>query len=163
MAGLAWYNSYSPKERLGKLAFMNRMIARGELAPAERPCAICQDPDVAVEPHGEDYVAPQVWGAPAQYCLCRLCRRDRLHKRCSKPTIWQAHLMHIRRGCYARDLKENPTVKAEVELARRALHRGETLTLAFLRPYPLEAGSEWFASVRMDAQALEDVKAWARP
>ena len=157
----SWYNGYRPKERLSKLREMNRRLASGELTQAAGPCALCGDPDVPVEYHDEDYGEPYLWSPPAQYCLCRHCHRHKLHTRFKAPSAWNTYLAHIRRGGYACDLKDRE-IKTEVEKYRVALERGETPPLKYLRPYPHEIGKEWFATLRMDIESLEDPSARKR-
>jgi hypothetical protein len=155
MAGGSWYNGYNPKERLGKMRVMNRLLASGKLPPATGPCALCGDPDVPVEYHDEDYGEPYLWGQPSQFCLCRHCHRHKLHTRFNRPSVWYAYLAHIRRGGHASHLKD-PEIKAEFDRYRVALERGETLVLRPLQPYAHTIGDEWFAALRMDIMSLED-------
>ena len=100
MAG-NWYNGYSPQEREIKFRVLKRLIDRGELPSASGPCMLCGDPDVPVEYHSEDYGEPFLWEPPAMRSLCRHCHRDKLHKRFSRHSAWEAYLMHVRRGGYA--------------------------------------------------------------
>ncbi|MHB8847263.1 MAG: hypothetical protein ACYC43_02345 [Burkholderiales bacterium] len=162
MAVGSWYNGYSPKEREDKLKKMNRLIAKGELPPAAGPCALCSDPEVPVEYHDEDYGEPFIWNPPALYCLCRNCHRDKLHKRFWRPSAWLAYLAHIRRGGYARDLKDRG-IKKEIDACRIAIERSEPFTLRELRPYQRSVGEEWFANLRMDPESLSDPTARLRP
>lgn len=162
MAEDSWYNGYSSKERDVKFKALKRHVARGELSPAAGPCALCGDPDVPVEYHDEDYGEPFIWGAPALLALCRHCHRDKLHKRFWRHSAWQAYLAHVRRGGFARDLKEL-TVKKELAVCRAAIERGESFSLQVLRPYRNVIGEEWFASLRMDPESLSDPKARPRP
>ncbi len=157
-----WYNGYSWNERNVKLKELMSKIKRGELGPANGPCALCGDPDVPVEYHDEDYSKPYLWGSPALLALCRNCHRDKLHKRFSRPMAWKAFIAHIRRGGYARDLKD-PVVKKEVTAYKAAIERGETSSLRQLRPYLRVVGEEWFANLRMDIESLADPVARPRP
>lgn len=118
-----WYNGYDWNERNAKLQELKRRIARGELQAASGPCQLCNDPDVAVEYHDEDYSKPYLWAPPALFALCRNCHRDKLHKRFSRPHAWNAFLAHVRRGGYARDLKA-PSIKREVSAVEAALVAG---------------------------------------
>lgn len=158
----SWYNGYSAKERDIKFKVLKRMIAKGELPPASGPCMLCGDPDVAVEYHDEDYGEPFIWKPPALLCLCRHCHRDKLHKRFRRHSAWYAYIAHIRRGGYARDLKDKK-IQKELEACRAAIERGESFTLSTLRPYTREVGKEWFANLRMDAESLSDPSARPRP
>jgi hypothetical protein len=161
MAG-AWYNGYSPKEREAKFKVLKRKIAVGEIAPASGPCALCGDPEVQVEYHSEDYSEPYLWEPPAVLTLCEECHRRKLHQRFRRPAVWQVFLAHVRRGGYARELGD-PRIKKELRKARVALERGERVALDQLRPYDRISGSEWFATLRMDAESLTDPKARPRP
>lgn len=162
MAEGSWYNGYKPSERDFKFKVMKARIAKSELSPATGPCMLCGDPDVAVEYHDEDYGEPFIWGPPAMLSLCRHCHRDKLHKRFWRHSAWQAYVAHIRRGGYARDLKD-PTVKKELVACRTAIERGETPKLRALRPYSGTAGKKWFANLRMDPASLSDRSARPRP
>lgn len=156
-----WYNGYSPKERDVKWKALKQSIARGEVQPASGPCALCGDPDVPVEYHSEDYATEFRWTPPAMYALCFHCHRIKLHKRFGQPSSWRAFLAHVRRGGYARDLKD-PTIKKEVQACAAALERGEAPALRPLRPYAKTAGEEWFSNLRMDPQSLADPSARPR-
>tara|TARA_R110002073_G_scaffold147222_4_gene299968 strand:- start:199 stop:687 length:489 start_codon:yes stop_codon:yes gene_type:complete len=162
MAEGSWYNGYSPKERDKKYKILMRLIAKGELPTASGPCALCGDPDVPVEYHDEDYGEPFIWEAPALLCLCRNCHRDKLHKRFGRQTAWWAYIAHIRRGGYARDIKD-PVIKKEMKDYRVAIDRGEQTTLRELRPYSHTIGQEWFSNLRMDPESLSDPSARPRP
>ena len=158
----SWYNGYSPKERDKKFKVLKQLIAKGDLPPATGPCALCCDPEVLVEYHDEDYGKPFIWEAPALLCLCRNCHRDKLHKRFWRHTAWQAYIAHIRRGGYARDLKD-PMIKKEVKAYQVAIERGEPFMLRQLRPYPHTVGEEWFSNLLMDPGSLTDPLARPRP
>lgn len=162
MAEGSWYNGYSAKERYIKFKVMKSLVAKGELPPASGPCMLCCDPDVVVEYHDEDYGEPFIWEPPALFCLCRHCHRDKLHKRFWRHSAWHAYIAHIRRGGYARDLK-NPKIKKELEAYRTAIERGVQFNLAVLRPYLRVAGEEWFANLRIDPESLSDPTARPRP
>jgi hypothetical protein len=154
-----WYNGYDWNERNAKLREMNRRIANGEQPRAVGPCDLCGDPQVPVEYHDEDYSLPYLWGPPALFALCRNCHRDKLHKRFARPTAWKAFLAHVRRGGYARDLKD-PAIQKEVAACQAALERGVPAPdLRPLRPYKLPSGSEWFAALSLDAATLS-AKDW---
>ncbi len=157
-----WYNGYDWPERQAKLKQLKGRIARGEQLPASGPCELCGDPDVPVEYHDEDYSQPYLWGSPALFALCRNCHRDKLHKRFLRPSSWQAFLAHVRRGGYARDLK-NPAIRTEVVLHQSALERGEQVGLRQLRPYSRTPGEEWFAALSLDPSTVSPVGARPRP
>lgn len=158
-----WYNGYPWPERLAKLKEWTRLCADGKLGPAIGPCALCGDPDVPVEGHSEDYSKPYLWGPPAEFALCGNCHKDKLHKRFSRPLAsWKAFVAHVRRGGYARELKD-PVVKKEVAAFKAAIQRGETFSLRQLRPYAGVVGEEWFANLRMDIESLSDPTARPRP
>lgn len=162
MAVGSWYNGYNPKEREDKFKELKRLIVKGELPPATGPCELCGDPEVPVEYHDEDYGEPFIWNPPALYCLCRNCHRDKLHKRFWRYSAWLAYLAHIRRGGYARDLKDRG-IKKEIDACRVAIERSEPFTLRELRPYKRSVGEEWFANLRMDPESLSDPAARLRP
>lgn len=157
-----WYNGYAWAERNAKLNELKRRIARGEQPPATGPCALCNDPEVPVEYHDEDYSLPYLWGPPALFALCRNCHRDKLHKRFARPFAWQAFLAHVRRGGYARDLKD-PQCRREVLEHQLALEHGDPLALEPLRPYRAVAGEEWFARLSLDPTTLSSKRARPRP
>lgn len=138
------------------------MLARGDIAPANGPCQLCGDPDVPVEYHDEDYSKPYLWAPPAMYALCRHCHRDKLHKRFSRPTAWTAFIAHVRRGGYARDMKD-AEIKRELAAYQAAHERGESLALRPLRPHAQVADEEWFAKLRMAPESLIDPSARPRP
>lgn len=145
-----WYNGYGWGERNAKLRELKRLVARKELSMAAGPCQLCGDPHVPVEYHDEDYSQPYLWRPPALFALCRNCHRDKLHKRFLRPSAWRAFLAHVRRGGYARELKES-SVKREVFAVQLALERGvEPPALPLLRPYQGVVGAEWFAMLSLD-------------
>jgi hypothetical protein len=88
MAGIGWYNGWSPQERTATLPVHKAALKDGRLA---RPthCSICQcagsndwRSDDAVWLHNEDY------GNPFDvYHLCRRCHRT-LHERFDQPEPW---------------------------------------------------------------------------
>ena len=157
-----WYNGYDWDEREAKFRVLKKMVAKGDLAPATGPCDLCGDPEVPVEYHDEDYSLPYIWEPPALYKLCRNCHRNKLHKRFSNPAMWQAYLAHIRRGGYARDLKDR-VIKKEYDVARAAAAEGQPFSLIPLRPYMRVAGQEWFASITLDPASLVSPSGRPRP
>ena len=158
-----WYNGFCWKERDTKFKVMKRKIALGEIPPASASgcCALCGDPEAQLEYHDEDYGEPYLWTEPAVFALCRNCHRDKLHKRFTRPTAWQALIAHVRRGGYARDLKDS-AIKAEVEACRLAIENQTPFSLRQLRPYLRAVGDEWFAKLRMDPASLMDRNARPR-
>jgi len=162
MGELGSYNGFSGAERNAKLKSMQRRIASGEMSPASGCCALCGDPEGPLEYHDEDYGRPYLWTEPAIFILCRHCHREKLHKRFNRPTVWQTFLAHVRRGGYARDLK-NAETKREFDRYRAALDQQETPdALVSLRPYARAQGEEWFAKLRMDPESLTDPAARPR-
>lgn len=151
-----WYNGFSPKERNDKLKVMKGLIRRKELAPAAGPCALCGDPEVPVEYHGEDYGKPYLWMPPALLALCRHCHRDKLHKRFTRHSAWQVFVAHVQRGGYARDLKD-PVIKKELDQCKSLAEKGQPFSLRALRPYDRIVGSEWFANISIDPESLNDI------
>jgi len=118
---------------------------------------LCCDPDVAVEYHDEDYAKPYIWTKPALLCLCRHCHRYKLHKRFKNVNSWNIFLAHIRRGGYARDLKDT-----EIKKELKEFKKGTIKNLKLLRKYNQNVGSEWFANLRMDIESLQDPSARPR-
>lgn len=157
-----WYNGYSAQERDYKLKVSKRLIRKGELPPAAGPCMLCNDPDVSVEYHDEDYSEPFIWEPPALLCLCRSCHRNKLHKRFSNPSAWLAFTAHIRRGGYASDLKIT-AIKKEVAACQTAIEAKEPYTLKTIRPYGKVSGTEWFANLTLDPNSLSDPSSRPRP
>ncbi len=158
----SWYHGYSPKERTYKFKILKQLTAKGDLPVASGPCALCGDPDVPVEYHDEDYGEPFIWHEPAVFALCRHCHRDKLHKRFWRHAAWNAFIAHVRRGGYARELKE-PCIKKEIAAYRAAIDPGEVFALRELRPYKRIVAKEWFANLRMDPESLSDPTARPRP
>lgn len=156
-----WYNGYSPEERAKKFELIKVMIKEGKLPEANGPCMICNDTESPVEYHDEDYGEPYIWGPPAMYTLCKTCHRFKLHGRFRYPSTWKAYVAHVRRGGYARDLKD-PKINAQVKGAAIAIRNDKPFELSGLRPYPKEAGKEWFANLRMDEASKTDPAARPR-
>lgn len=154
-----FYNGYSWAERMRKYEEMGRRLVRGDLSPPSGPCRLCGDPGddrgaVHFEYHDEDYGTEYTWSEPAAYVLCRHCHLQRVHMRFTQPIAWQAFLAHVRRGGYARDL-QSAEIRVELEVYRRALHRGETPSaLKPLRPYLPDPGKEWFAKLSLDRKDM---------
>ena len=157
----SWYNGYSPKERDDKFKAMKKLLAKGLLLAPSGSCHLCGDTEVPLEYHDEDYGEPFIWEPPALLSLCRHCHRDKLHKRFKRHSAWHIYIAHIRRGGYARDLKEL-SVKKELHAYQAALEKGEPFEPKSLRPYKHEIGKEWFTSLRMDIESLDDPKARPR-
>jgi hypothetical protein len=157
----SWYNGYSPKERDEKYKALKFLIHKGDLFSAKGPCDLCNDSEVPVEYHDEDYGKPYLWTKPALLCLCRHCHRYKLHKRFNNKTNWFIYLAHIRRGGYARDLKEKE-IQKELKLYAKALVSNRDFQLKQLRPYKHKIGEEWFANLRMDIESLKDLSAKPR-
>lgn len=109
-----------------------------------------------IEPHSEDYSEPFKWNGPYGYYLCRACHRTYLHGRFRNPTLWQAHLAHVRRGGYSSDLRD-PVILREVERYRRALKKKEgppaLKGLGRSRLFPERA---WWEQLTMDPSSLTD-------
>lgn len=158
-----WYNGYSPEERSEKFHAFPESKKQGLVPPRAKACMICNDPGVPLDLHSEDYSKPYLYDPPAVYALCKSCHRSRLHTRFRSPQAWEAFLAHVRRGGYARDLRENPEVAAEMKAFSAAQKKGEALELKQLRHYPHEIGTEWFTAVRMDKESLTDPAARPRP
>lgn len=146
MAEDGWYNGYSARERDVEVKELKRRVTRGG------PCALCGDPDVPVEYHDEDYGEPFICEPPTLLALCRNCHRNKLHKRISDNAAWKAFIAHVRRGGYARDLKDK-AVKKEVDACKRLIEQGKSFSLTPMRPYTREIGKEWFANLRLDPKS----------
>lgn len=158
---MAWYNGYSDAERARKGREGVRGRANGTLKTYAGPCMLCNDPDVGVEPHSEDYSEPYRWDVPAVYWLCRHCHRSKLHGRFRNPSMWAAYKAHVRRGGYASDLKD-PKVAREFAAYRRAVALNRPATLKLLRKRDLR-GQKWWDRLRLDEASLHDPKARPRP
>jgi hypothetical protein len=115
---------------------------------------LCGDPESPVELHSEDYAMPYLWDPPAAYELCRNCHRNKLHKRFADPDRWRAFLLHVRRGGYARDLKDW-RIAAEVRNAVAALRDGRRVELRQLRPRVARAGEAWIDALTLDPRSLQ--------
>lgn len=155
------YNGYTGKEREAKLRAQHARVKRGFPAHPPGPCSICQDPTAPVEAHAEDYSLPYLWEPPAEYALCRLCHRDRLHKRFLKPDIWAAHKAHVRRGGYSSDVRR-PEIVRELDAFRKAWRNGETLELRQLRPRIVPADA-WWERLTTDPSSLTSAASRPRP
>ena len=88
--------------------------------------------------------------------VSRDCHIYRIHQRFRYPMAWQILLSHVRRGGYAREMR-NAEIKAQLATFR-ASHAGGDVpsTLTQLRPYPAVAGKEWFANLSLDLAQMED-------
>lgn len=149
------YNGFSPEERNKKFKVLQHLIRMDLLPLAKGPCDLCGDPESPVEYHSEDYGEPYLWTPPAMYCLCRHCHRDKLHKRFWRQDAWHAFIAHIRRGGYAKDLKD-AIIKSEVDMYRFASIKSEEFRLVQLRPYKQIIGHEWFIHLNMNPRSLID-------
>jgi hypothetical protein len=155
------YNGYSWAERMAKFREMERRLASGELAPPRGPCQLCGDlgghkTSVTFEYHDEDYSQKYSWAVPAAYVVCRDCHIYRLHQRFAHPKSWLLFLAHVRRGGYAREMKE-ASVKRELAKYRQALDSGAPLpSLATKRPYRHIVGREWFARLSLGLASMSE-------
>jgi hypothetical protein len=104
---------------------------------------------------------PYRWEPPAEYALCRTCHKNKLHKRFSNPSDWEAWKAHVRRGGYSSDLA-TPDIAAELKAYKAARERGTSFTLRQLRPRVVTR-SEWWERLRIDKASLTDPKARVRP
>jgi hypothetical protein len=143
---------------MAKFKEMERRIANGELAAPSGPCRLCNDPgdaqsSVRFEYHDEDYSREYSWAEPAAYVLCRGCHIYRVHQRSAHPKSWQCFLAHVRRGGYAREMRESE-VKVELAAFRAAVDRGHPVPqLAVRRAYPCVPGGEWFAGLSVEPRS----------
>jgi hypothetical protein len=86
-----------------------------------------------------------------------------MHQRFARPQAWLVFLAHVRRGGYARELKE-PAVKSELAKYRVALQHGSPLPdLSIHRTYPHVIGDEWFARLTVDPARLTQSQSRPRP
>lgn len=147
------YNGFSWACRMAKFKEMNRRLDARELSPPQGPCRLCGDPggrhtDVQFEYHDEDYGLEYSWDEPSAYVVCRDCHIYRIHQRNAHPNSWELFLAHVRRGGYAREMRE-ASVKSELSRSRKAILSGEVADLKELRPYVNVIGQEWFAHLSM--------------
>ena len=155
------YNGYSGAEREAKLRDLHRLKRAGEFPSPPDQCSLCGDPDVALEPHSEDYSQEFLWTAPAMYWLCRHCHREKLHKRFARPDAWRALLLHVRRGGYARELKTTEN-KRELGEATKAIAASKTPTLRVIRSRKLD-GEQWWEQLTLDPESRDSAQARPRP
>lgn len=156
---MLWYHGFSGPERTRLGAGIKRHLRNTGAPPYSGPCMLCGDPEVRVELHAEDYAEPFLAGPPGIYWLCRHCHRAKLHKRFWRRELWAAFLAHVRRGGYARDLRD-PVIRREFESYRRAIADGRVATLRPLRERGL-AETEWWDLLTLDERcATPD---WQRP
>jgi len=161
MASLGWYNGFSPYQREKNFAVLKASVADRVIPAAEGPCRLCGDEHpildrrtgVGFEYHSEDYSLPLVTTEPALLALCIHCHRAKLHKRFSDPFAWKAFLAHVRRGGFARDLK-NAHIAKEVRAAKIVLMRGGTPSLTRLRHHTNAEHFSWFVSLSTDPRRL---------
>jgi len=156
------YNGYSEKERNGKGRERARLLREGIIPARPADCMLCGDPNVPVEGHSEDYSVPYRWEPPALYWLCVHCHRHKLHRRFLSPESWEAHLAHVRRGGYARELKDR-AIADEIAAFKRARKAGNTMTLRTLRARKGLGDIEWWDKLTMEKASLEDPLARPRP
>jgi hypothetical protein len=155
------YNGYTGRERNEKQAEWHDRVAKGLPAQPPGPCSICADPTVRLEPHTEDYSKPFLWEPPAEYALCAMCHKNKLHMRFANPVDWKTWKAHVRRGGWSTDLSK-PDVKEEIASYRAAVRKGMAPDLKTLRPRAL-TGTEWWESLSMDRGSLTDLAARPRP
>ena len=156
------YNGYTEEERRAKGRERARLIQAGVLSTHPADCMLCGDPEVPVEGHSEDYSTPYRWEPPALYWLCVHCHRHKLHRRFLNPKSWRVYLAHIRRGGYARDLRD-PVVANELAAFRRAMNQGKPAGLRVLRERKGLRDVEWWDTLTMDRASLDDPSARPRP
>lgn len=148
MTALGAYNGFTGKQREQHYRELKRLLAFKLLAPPIGPCDLCGDPGssepTAFEYHTEDYSLPVKFGAPAMYCLCRICHRDKLHKRFRNNADWFVFMAHVRRGGYAREINLLP-VRNELKKFRKSIGSGSLMQLVELRDCALRPGHEWFS------------------
>lgn len=145
------YNGFTWQERETKFKEMNRRLATDALTRPHGPCRLCGDKGgqgtgVIFEYHDEDYGDKYSWLEPAAYMVCRDCHIYRIHQRTSRPQSWKLFLAHVRRGGYAREMRD-ASVQAELRRNREAILSGVTEGLLELRPYSGVVGEEWFAKL----------------
>ena len=112
-----YYNGYSPNERSRRNRAVRKERRLGKNIVSNGPCDICGDPEGPYDYHAEDCSWPYKLN---EFCLCRVCHRQKLHRRFSSQHNWTAFCAHVRRGGYGRDINES-TFKAELKLYQQSL------------------------------------------
>lgn len=149
-------NGYTPAERDAKRKVLLDRISKGELAEASGPCMLCGDPEAPVAYHDEDYSKAYLWELPALLSLCTGCHKDKVHKRFGRtPAHWHAFIAHVRRGGYARDLKDL-AINKELVACRQVFETGRRYQMRRLRQYASLIGTEWFADLRLASASKID-------
>lgn len=148
------YNGFTWKERMDKFKEMNRRLDAHDVLSPHGPCRLCNDPGghgtgVTFEYHDEDYGLPYSWCEPAAYMVCRNCHIYRIHQRAAHPEAWTVFLAHVRRGGYAREMRD-PDVKRELAQHRQAILQGDASGLRVLRATGSSVGQEWFSQLKMN-------------
>jgi hypothetical protein len=146
------YNGYTPQERMKKSRALVDAWLSGRVQEPWPPCQLCGDPDVTCDSHSEDYSEPHKWRPPAMYSLCGACHA-RLHKRFTRPDLWEDFKAHVRRGGYARDLREDAAVIREFGAYRKARARGAHVELSQLRPRRTKSKG-WWDKLSVDLKIL---------
>ena len=145
-----YYNGYSPNERSRRFRSLrrdNKQPARDSLAG---PCEICGDPNGPFDYHSEDCSWPYRDGG---YCLCRVCHRQKLHRRFANPSSWATYCEHVYRGGYGREAAL-PAIKSELKKYQKSIQSG--LNPDRLEPIPNRAARKagWWRSLTCDREVL---------
>ena len=122
-----YYNGYSPAERNRRFRALRKEHGSAKAVTSSVICEICGDPSGPFDHHSEDCSWPYRRGG---YRMCRVCHRQKLHRRFASPTNWAAFCAHVARGGYGREAGL-PAFKAELKNYQNAVQAG-------LSPEPLE-------------------------
>ena len=155
----SWYNGYNWNQRAKILRALKRGDAGPDFSFANRPCAMCGDPDRPPGNwHSEDYSEPFLFEPPATFPVCNACH-SRLHKRFARPAAeWELFCRHLEAGGYGREFTILHSA-AQRRALSAALELGEDVDLDPIRER---------LSITLDCRILtldpESLEApWARP
>jgi hypothetical protein len=145
-----YYNGYSPNERSRRVRALRKERTAIKSVASMGPCEICGDPEGPFDHHSEDNSWPYRLN---EYRLCRICHRQKLHRRFSSPNNWAAFCAHVRRGGYGRDTAK-PAIKAELKNYQKFLNEGKKPN-----PLPLVVGrlrgkGGWWEKITCDREVL---------
>lgn len=154
-----WYNGYDWKQRAKILRAIHRGDAGPDFMAAEKPCAMCGDPDRPSRNwHSEDYSEPFLFAPPATFPMCNACH-GRLHKRFARPASdWELWCLHLEAGGYGREFTKlhSPARRSALMLA---IERGEEVRFEQIRLRPIIHLD--CRKLTLDPASLH--AAWARP
>lgn len=145
-----YYNGYSPNERSRRVRSLRKEHGTVRPISSAEVCEICGDPEGPFDYHSEDCSWPY---RRTGYCLCRVCHRQKLHRRFASPDNWATFCAHVGRGGFGRETAV-PAIKAELKEYQKAIKTG-------LPPGPLEPilgrsnrKRGWWAGLTCDRQIL---------